>query len=45
MDIYNYLNKKKLKIDLFDPVANSKEFFQSIKRLSKKLNQTNMMIL
>ena len=38
MDIYNYLNKKKLKIDLFDPVANSKEFFSIYKkRLSKKL--------
>ena len=39
MDIYNYLNNKKFTIDLFDPVANSKEFFQFIKKIVKKLNQ------
>ena len=38
MDIYKYLKKKKFSIDLFDPVANSKEFFSIYKkRLLNKL--------
>ena len=38
MDIYKYLNNKKFTIDLFDPVANSKEFFSIYKkRLLKKI--------
>ena len=37
MDIYKYLNNKKFTIDLFDPVANSKEFFQFTKKIVKKI--------
>ena len=46
MDLYNYLKNKKIKVDLYDPIANVKQFEKLYKQtLLKKSIKIIMTVL